>query len=137
MVDPDSHGNSGIYLMNRYEVQIFNSHYNRAKIYADGQAAAIYGQYPPMVNACREPGDWESFDITFYGPRFDASGELIKPATLSVIHNGILVQDTVALTGPTMHKLRPPYEEHPVKQPFYLQHHGDLLQFRNIWIKEF
>jgi hypothetical protein len=137
VADPDSHGNSGVYLMSLYEVQIFNSHNNRAKIYADGQAAAIYGQYPPLVNACREPGEWESFDITFHGPRFDESGELIKPATLGVLHNGILVHDRVAATGPTIHKRRPPYQRHADRLPFHLQHHGDRLQFRNIWIEEF
>jgi hypothetical protein len=136
IVDPDSHGNSGIYLMNLYEVQIFNSHNNRAKIYADGQAAAIYGQYPPLVNACREPGEWESFDLTFRGPRFEESGELTKPATVGVIHNGIVVQDHVVLTGPTLHMQRPPYHKHADKLPFYLQNHGDRLQFRNIWIVE-
>ncbi|MBI2477916.1 MAG: DUF1080 domain-containing protein [Planctomycetia bacterium] len=132
--DPDSHGNSGIYLMNLYEVQIFNSHNNRAAIYADGQAAAVYGQYPPLVNACREPGQWEVFDITFHGPRFDEAGKLTRPATVSLLHNGILAQDRVALTGPTFHKQRPPYAKHAESLPFYLQHHGDRLQFRNIWI---
>ncbi|MCP4509077.1 MAG: DUF1080 domain-containing protein, partial [Fuerstiella sp.] len=136
IVDPDSHGNSGIYLMNLYEVQIFNSHNDRAPIYADGQAASIYGQFPPLVNACREPGQWESFDITFHRPRFDESGELTNPATVSLLHNGILVQDRVALTGPTFHKQRPPYQKHIDKLPFHLQYHGDQLQFRNIWIVE-
>jgi hypothetical protein len=136
IADPDSHGNGGVYLMSLYEVQIFNSHKNRAKIYADGQAAAIYGQYPPLVNACRPPGEWEVFDITFHGPRFDEAGKLLKAATISVVHNGILVQDNVALTGPTFHKQRPPYEKHADKLPFYLQNHGDRLQFQNVWIVE-
>ena len=134
VADPDSHGNSGVYLMNLYEVQIYNSHNNRAAIYADGQAAAIYGQYPPLVNACRPPGEWEVFDITFYGPRFDASGKLTEPARVSLLHNGILVQHDVSLTGPTLHKRRPLYKQHADKLPFYLQHHGDRLQFRNIWV---
>lgn len=132
--DVDSHGNSGVYLMNLYEVQIFNSHNNRAAIYADGQAAAIYGQYPPLVNACRQPGQWEVFDITFHRPHFDEAGNLTKPATISLLHNGILVQDCVALTGPTMHTQRPPYAKHAESLPFYLQYHGDRLQFRNIWL---
>ena len=132
--DADSNGNSGVYLMNLYEVQIFNSHNNRAPIYADGQAASVYGQYPPLVNACREPGEWEVFDITFHGPRFDEAGKLAKPATISLLHNGILVQDRVALTGPTLHKQRPPYAKHAESLPFYLQHHGDRLQFQNIWL---
>ena len=132
--DIDSHGNSGVYLMNLYEVQIFNSHNNRSAIYADGQAASIYGQYPPLVNACREPGEWEVFDITFHGPCFDEVGNLTKPATVTLLHNGILVQDCVALTGPTLHKQRPPYTKHAESLPFHLQYHGDRLQFRNIWI---
>jgi hypothetical protein len=122
--------------MNLYEVQMFNSHNNRAQIYADGQAAAVYGQYPPLDNACRPPGEWEVFDITFHVPRFDEAGKLLKATTISVVHNGILVQDNVALTGPTFHKRRPPYEKHADKLPFYLQNHGDRLQFRNIWILE-
>ena len=134
--DADSHGNSGIYLMNLYEIQIYNSYNNRAAIYADGQAAAVYGQYPPLVNACREPGQWEVFDITFHGPHFDDAGQLTKPATVSLLHNGILVQDGVPLTGPTLHTQRPPYTKHAGRLPFHLQHHGDRLQFRNIWIVE-
>ena len=136
VADAESHGNSGIYLMNQYEVQIFNSHNNRGGIYADGQAAAVYGQYPPRVNACRQPGEWEVFDVTFQGPRFDSAGKLSKAARVSVLHNGIVVQDDVALTGPTGHKSRPPYKQHASKMPFYLQNHGDRLQFRNIWILE-
>lgn len=134
--DADSHGNSGVYLMNLYEVQIFNSHNNRSPIYADGGAGSIYGQYPPLVNACREPGEWEVFDITFHGPRFDEAGDLTRPATVSLLHNGILVQDRVALTGPTLHKQRPAYTKHEERLPFHLQYHGDRLQFRNIWIVE-
>ena len=136
IVDQHSHGNSGIYLMSRYEVQVYNSYRNRSRIYADGVAAAIYGQYPPLVNACREPGEWEVFDITFRGPRFDAAGQLTRPATISLLHNGVLAQDHAVLTGPTFHKTRPPYEKHAVKAPLYLQSHGDRLQFRNIWIVE-
>lgn len=136
VVDADSHGNSGVYLMKLYEVQIFNSHHNRSPIYADGIAAAIYGQYPPRVNACRPPGQWEVFDITYHNPRFDEAGNLTKPTTISLLHNGILVHDNAALTGPTFHKLRPPYEKHADKLPFYLQNHGDRLEFQNIWIVE-
>jgi len=134
--DVDSHGNSGVYLMNLYEVQIYNSHNNHSKIYADGQAAAIYGQYPPSVNACRKPGEWEVFDITFHRPHFDKAGKLTKPATISLVHNGIVVQDAVKLTGPTAHTKRPPYKKHADKLPLFLQNHGDRLQFRNIWVLE-
>ncbi len=134
--DAKSHGNSGVYLMNLYEVQIFNSHNNHTKIYADGQAAAIYGQYPPLVNACREPGEWEVFDVTFHRPHFDKAGKLTKPVTISMTHNGILVHDAVELTGPTDHTKRPPYKKHADKLPLLLQYHGDKLQFRNIWVLE-
>jgi len=136
IVDEQSHGNSGIYLMSLYEVQVFNSYQNHSKIYADGVAAAIYGQYPPLANVCRKPGEWEFYDITFQGPRFDAAGKLLEPARISLMHNGVLVQDNVALTGPTLHKLRPPYKQHAAKAPLYLQSHGNRLQFRNIWIVE-
>ena len=136
VVDADSHGNSGVYLMNQFEVQIFNSYHNHAKIYADGVAAAIYGQYPPLVNACRPPGQWEIFDIDFRGPRFDSTGKLTRPATVTMRHNGILVQDGVALTGPTGHKERPPYVAGPDKMPITLQYHGNPMQFRNIWFIE-
>ncbi|MBM3998959.1 MAG: DUF1080 domain-containing protein [Planctomycetes bacterium] len=132
--DKDGHGNSGIYMMGLYEVQIFNSHHNHSPIYADGQAAAIYGQYPALVNACRPAGEWEVFDIAFRGPRFDPSGRVKEPAVISVVHNGVLVQDRVPLTGPTDHKNRPPYAQHADRLPFYIQFHGDRLQFRNIWI---
>jgi hypothetical protein len=136
IVDPESHGNSGVYLMEQYEVQIYNSHDNRAPIYADGMAGAIYGQYPPLVNACRPPGEWEVFDIHFVAPRFDDSGKLLAAATMTVHQNGVLVQDKVALTGPTDHHKRPPYRQQADKMPLHLQHHGDKIQFRNIWIVE-
>ncbi len=134
IADPESHGNSGVYLMNQYEVQIYNSHDNHSEIYADGMAGAIYGQYPPLVNACRPAGEWEMFDIVFTAPDFDASGKLTRPATMTIHQNGILVQDHVALTGPTDHQTRPPYRRQADKMPIYLQYHGNRVQFRNIWI---
>ena len=132
VTNPGKPGNSGVFLMGLFEVQIFNSHNNRTKIYADGQAAAIYGQYPPTVNACREPGGWEIYDIHFTAPKF-ADNTLISPARMSVHHNGYLVHDDVVLTGPTSHYRRPFY---PVTStgPVSLQHHGNILQFRNIWL---
>lgn len=136
IVDPDSHGNSGVYLMDQYEVQIFNSHNNHSPIYADGMAGALYGQYPPLVNACRPAGEWEVFDITFVAPRFDDSGKLKSAATMTIYQNGILVQDDVALTGPCDHRKRPPYKKQADKMPIHLQFHGDQLQFRNIWVVE-
>jgi len=94
-----SAGNSGVFLMGLYEIQVLDSFEN--KTYADGQAAAVYGQYPPLVNASRPPGKWQSYDIVFHGPRFDASGKLLRPARVTVFHNGVLAQDNVMLTGPT------------------------------------
>ena len=127
-------GNSGVFLMGLYEIQVLDSYEN--KTYADGQAAAVYGQYPPLVNASRPPGRWQSYDIVFHGPRFDASGKLLRPARVTVFHNGLLVQDNVELSGPTEHGERPPYKPGPEKAPLALQDHGDLVHYRNIWIRE-
>jgi hypothetical protein len=127
-------GNSGVFLMERYELQVLDS-YN-SKTYADGMAAAIYGQFPPLVNASRAPGEWQTFDIVFRAPRFDAQGGLAAPARMTVFHNGILVHDNEALTGPTAHKARPPYKPHAGKLPLSLQDHSHPVRFRNIWIRE-
>ena len=127
-------GNSGVFLQGLYETQVLDSY--QSKTYADGQAAAIYGQYPPLVNASRPPGEWQSYDIIFHGPRFDAAGKLLRPARETVFHNGVLVQDNVELTGPTAHGARPPYKPHPEKLPLALQDHGDPVRYRNIWIRE-
>ena len=102
----------------------------------DGQAAAVYGQYPPLVNASRPPGQWQSYDIIFRRPRFAADGTLLRPARVTVLHNGVLVQDNVVLTGPTSHKKRPPYEAHPDKLPLMLQDHSEPVRYRNIWARE-
>ncbi|MGQ0703609.1 MAG: 3-keto-disaccharide hydrolase [Gemmatimonadales bacterium] len=127
-------GNSGVFLMGKYEVQILDSYGNPT--YPDGSAGAVYGQYPPMVNASRAPGEWQSYDIIFRRPRFGPSGELLEPAFLTVTHNGVLVQDHVALTGPTGHQRRPPYEAHPDRLPLSLQDHGHRVRFRNVWVRE-
>ena len=127
-------GNSGVFLMDTYEVQVLDSFENRT--YADGQAAALYGQYPPLVNACRKPGEWQTYDIVFHRPRFAADGKLAEPARLTVFHNGILVHDNDVLTGPTAHKARPPYKAHADKLPLSLQDHGNPTRFRNIWLRE-
>ena len=126
-------GNSGVFLMDTYEVQVLDSFNNRT--YADGQAAAIYGQYPPLVNASRGPGEWQTYDIIFHGPRFDADGKLVEPARMTVFHNGVLVHDNVELTGPTAHKARPPYKAHADKLPLSLQDHGNPVRYRNIWLR--
>ncbi len=127
-------GNSGVFLMDLYEVQVLDS-YN-SKTYADGMAAAIYGQYPPLVNASRRPGEWQTYDIFFHAPRFDPAGTLTSPARMTVVHNGVLVQDNEELTGPTAHKARPPYKAHADKLPISLQDHGHPVRYRNIWIRE-
>jgi hypothetical protein len=127
-------GNSGVFLMTLYEIQVLDCYQN--KTYPDGMTASVYGQYPPLVNACRPPGEWQTYDIIFHRPRFSAEGALSRPATLTVLHNGILVQDNVELTGPTEHKKRPPYKVHPDKLPLLLQDHGNPVRYRNIWIRE-
>lgn len=127
-------GNSGVFLMGRYEVQVLDSYRNPT--YPDGQAGAVYGQYPPLVNASRPPGAWQSYDIIFRRPRFDARGQLVRPARLTVFHNGVLVHDAVALTGPTAHGERPPYQAHPDRLPLSLQDHGNPVRYRNIWLRE-
>jgi hypothetical protein len=127
-------GNSGVFLMNQFEIQVLDSYQN--KTYADGEAAAVYGQYPPLVNASRPPGQWQTYTIIFHGPRFDKTGKLLRPARVTVFHNGILVQDNVELTGPTAHGSRPPYKPGPDKGPIGLQDHGNPVRYRNIWIRE-
>ena len=132
--DGQNRGNSGVFLMQRYEVQVLDSYQNTT--YPDGQAAAIYGQYPPLVNASRPPGEWQTYDIVFRAPRWGADGTLLRPARVTVFHNGVLVQDNVGLTGPTAHQERPPYERHEAKLPIGLQDHGNPVRFRNIWVRE-
>jgi 3-keto-disaccharide hydrolase len=126
--------NSGVFLMGMYEVQVLDSHGN--KTYPDGQASALYGQYPPLVNASRPAGEWQTYDIVFRAPRFAADGSLVRPARATVFHNGVLTQDNQELTGPTAHKARPPYKAHEGKLPIGLQDHGDPVRFRNVWVRE-
>jgi hypothetical protein len=127
-------GNSGVFLMGLYEIQILDSYDNPT--YPDGQAAAVYGQYPPLVNASRPPGEWQSYDIVFRRPRFGPDGALVRPAYITLFHNGALAQDHVALSGPTSHNQRPSYTKHPDKLPLVLQDHGNPVRFRNVWIRE-
>jgi len=127
-------GNSGVFLMNLYEMQVLDSY--QSKTYADGSAAAMYGQYPPLVNASRPPGQWQVYTIVFHRPRFDSAGKLLKPARVTAFHNGVLVQDNVELTGPTGHHVRPPYVAGSDKLPVGLQDHGHPVRYRNIWIRE-
>jgi hypothetical protein len=127
-------GNSGVFLMNIYEVQILDCYNN--KTYADGMTASLYAQYPPLVNACRPPGEWQTYDIIFRRPRFDGKGQLVSPAWFTVFHNNILVHNNAELIGPTTHKARPPYKAHPDRLPISLQDHGNPVRFRNIWIRD-
>jgi Domain of Unknown Function (DUF1080) len=127
-------GNSGVFLMSRYEVQVLDSYRNRT--YADGQAAAIYGQFPPLVNATRPPGEWQVYDIVFRRPRFDRSGELVTAARMTVFHNGVLVHDAVELSGATAFRQRARYTAHPDRLPVLLQDHGSPVRYRNIWLRE-
>lgn len=125
-------GNSGVFLMGCYEIQVLDNYQNPT--YADGTACAIYGQYPPLVNACRRPGAWQSYDIIWEGPRFDGE-KLIKPARVTVLFNGIIVQHAQELQGPTQHRQLATYVAHPAQLPLKLQDHGDLVRFRNIWYR--
>jgi len=127
-------GNSGVFLMGLYEIQVLDSY--QSKTYADGQAAAVYGQYPPLVNASRPPGEWQTYDIIWHGPRFEPNGNLLRPAYVTILHNGVLVQDHVPLSGPTGHHIRPPYKPGPEKLPLRLQDHNHPVRFRNIWVRE-
>lgn len=131
--DAQNRGNSGIFLMDRYELQVLDSHQNRT--YPDGQAGAVYGQYPPLVNASRPPGEWQSYNIIFCAPEFSEDGGLNEPATMTVIHNGVIVQNNVELTGPTGHYKRPDYEAHG-KAPIRLQDHFTSPKYRLIWLRE-
>jgi hypothetical protein len=126
-------GNSGVLFMGRYEVQILDSFDN--KTYFDGQCAAIYKQHPPLVNACRGPGEWQSYDILFTAPRFQ-DGKLAKPAAVTVLQNGVAVQNHWVFEGDTPYDRAPKYDPHPEKLPLRLQWHGNPIKFRNIWIRE-
>jgi hypothetical protein len=126
-------GNSGVYLLSLYEVQVLDSYHS--KTYADGQAGALYGQYPPLANPIRPPGEWNFYDIIYHGPRFSGT-KVTRPMTVTLFFNGVLVQDHVRLTGPTEHMKRPPYKPHPEQMPLRLQDHNHPVRFRNLWIRE-
>jgi hypothetical protein len=125
-------GNSGVFLQGRYEIQVLDSYQNPT--YADGQASAIYGQWPPLVNAARKPGEWQAYDIVFEAPRFDGAN-LVKPAFVTVFHNGVLTQNHHEIMGPTMHRELANYVAQPAEDSLQLQDHGNPVRYRNIWIR--
>jgi 3-keto-disaccharide hydrolase len=126
-------GNSGVIFQGRYELQVLDSYQN--KTYFNGQAGAVYSQYAPLVNVSRKPGEWQSYDVIFHPPRFDENDKLLKAGTMTVLQNGVLVQDHVEIKGPTGHQPTK-YEAHPLKQRLVLQDHGNSIRFRNVWIRE-
>lgn len=127
-------GNSGVYLMGKYEVQVLDSYNNPT--YSNGQAASIYKQSIPLVNASRPPGEWQSYDIFFRAPHFNDDGSVKTPAYVTVVHNGVLVQDHFEIKGGTVYIGQPKYEKHRDREPIVLQDHGNPVGFRNIWIRE-
>jgi hypothetical protein len=127
-------GNSGVYFMGLYELQILDSWENPT--YVNGQAASIYKQHPPLVNASRPSGEWQTYDAVFLAPRFAADGSLLSPARITAFHNGVLVQYDAALRGPTVFRGEPHYAPHPARLPLLLQDHRNPVAFRNIWVRE-
>ncbi|MGI9472834.1 MAG: 3-keto-disaccharide hydrolase [Rubripirellula sp.] len=128
-------GNSGIFLMDRYEIQVLDSYDNET--YFDGQAGAIYKQTPPSANAMRPPGEWNTYDIFWTAPRFDEQGELVSPAYITAVHNGVLILNHFELKGDTPYNRPPAYSKHADTGPISIQDHGNPVGFRNIWVREF
>jgi len=126
-------GNSGVFLQQKYEVQVLDNYDNRT--YSNGQAGSIYKQYPPLVNACKGPGEWQTYDIIFKAPVFNADGQKVANGALTVLHNGVLVQNNSQLFGTTEYIGFPKNDAHG-KLPIMLQDHGDLVSYRNIWVRE-
>lgn len=132
--DGQGRGNSGVFLQKVYEVQVLDNYENST--YANGQAGSVYKQHIPLVNACRPPGEWQVYDIIYIAPRFREDGTLFSPARVTVLHNGILVQNHVTLLGTTKYVGLPSYKPHALKQAIMLQDHGNPVSFRNIWVRE-
>jgi hypothetical protein len=130
--DSQGRGNSGVFLMSLYEIQVLDCYQNPT--YPDGTTGGLYGQCPPLVNACRKPGEWQCYDIVWVAPRF-AGEQLVSPAYATVFLNGVLLHHMKALQGPTEHKKKAEYKPHPPKAPLMLQDHKDLVRFRNIWYR--
>ncbi len=127
-----SRGNSGVELMTHYEVQVLESYQNLT--YADGQAASMYGVWPPLVNATRPQGEWNVYDIYFEAPKFDGD-KLLQPGYLTLVHNGILVHNHQQIIGSTIHRKVATYKPHAAEEPLSLQDHGQTVRYRNIWIR--
>ncbi len=127
-------GNSGVFMMSLYEVQVLDSYDNPT--YPDGQCGSLYKEIPPLVNVNRKPGQWQTYDIVWHGPRFDAAGKLTRKATITVLQNGVLVLDHFELLGRSYWDQPPSYEKHPEKLPLLLQYHDNPVCFRNVWIRE-
>jgi hypothetical protein len=127
-------GNSGVFLQGLYEMQVLDNYKNET--YADGMAGAIYGQYPPLVNACRPPGEWQTYDIIFHAPKLQ-HGKVVRPARVTAFFNGVLVQDDTDLIGPTSHQILATYPASlPDRGPLRLQDHNTPIHYRNIWVRE-
>jgi hypothetical protein len=130
--DSQGRGNSGVFLMGHYEIQVLDCYDNPT--YADGTTGAVYGQYPPLVNACRKPGEWQSYEIVWEAPRFDGD-RLVRPAYVTIALNGIVLHHHAELQGGTQHRRLASYTPHPPTGPLELQDHGDRVRFRNIWYR--
>jgi hypothetical protein len=132
--DSQGRGNSGVYLMGQFEIQVLDSFEN--KTYADGSAGSIYGQFPPLVNVCRKPGEWQSYDIVFRKPRFDEAGSLTAPARVTVLHNGVVIQDNSEIIGPSNWIQHLEYSaDDDEERSLSLQDHGNPVRYRNLWIR--
>ncbi len=130
--DSQGRGNSGVFLMSTYEIQVLDNYNNPS--YADGMSGGIYGQWPPLVNACREPGKWQVYDAVWEAPVFDGDN-LVAPAYLTLFHNGVCVHNRKELNGPTTHRDIADYKAHPAEMPLKLQDHGDLVRYRSVWYR--
>ena len=137
VVDPESksqgRGNSGIFMQERYELQVLDNYNNRT--YRNGQAGSFYKQHPPLVNVCKKPGEWQTYDVIYTAPRFKADSTMFSPARATVLQNGVLVQNNVSLFGPTEYIGIPKYKAHG-PAPFVLQDHGNPVSYRNIWVRK-
>lgn len=131
-----SRGNSGVFFMGLYELQIYESYQYATKLYYNGIAGSVYKQYAPLVNACLPPHTWQTYDVVFEAPVFNEAKALVKPAFITVFHNGVLVQNHVALKGPMKYAGIPEYIYHEEKLPLRLQEHDSRVEFRNIWVRE-